>query len=184
MQIVDPVTIRFVTATPAPQLPNDISTIYIVSKKTATGASTADFNFGQGDERHRAVQVRVVQARRPRRDGAERRVLGTEAGVAEGDLPHHPERPTRVAALLSGDVDAIENVPTADFVKIKANTAYQTSTKTSHRVIFYHVDQFRDPSPFVFDKSGKPLDRNPLKDLRVRPGDLEGDRPQRRSRTG
>ena len=27
---------------------------------------------------------------------------------------------------------------------------------------------FRDQSPFVFDKSGKPLAKNPLKDLRVR----------------
>ena len=79
-----------------------------------------------------------------------------------------PSDPTRVAALLSGDVDAIENIPTADFAKLKTNPNFQTSTKTSHRIIFFHVDQFRDQSPFVFDKSGKPLDKNPLKDLRVR----------------
>jgi peptide/nickel transport system substrate-binding protein len=47
VQIVDPLTIRFTMAAPAPQLPNDISTIYLVSKKTATGASTADFNSGK-----------------------------------------------------------------------------------------------------------------------------------------
>ncbi len=31
-----------------------------------------------------------------------------------------------------------------------------------------HLDQFRDESPFVTDKAGKPLEKNPLKDLRVR----------------
>ena len=79
-----------------------------------------------------------------------------------------PSDPTRVAALLSGDVDAIENIPTPDFAKLKTNTAYQTSTKTSHRIIYLSRRSFRDASPFVFDKSGKPLDKNPLKDLRVR----------------
>ena len=55
----------------------------------------------QGDERHRPVQVRVVQARRPRRAGAQRRLLGPEARLDQGDVPHHPERPDarRGAAL-------------------------------------------------------------------------------------
>ena len=39
-QIVDPYTIRFKTAVPHPLMPNDLSTIYIVSKKVATGASS------------------------------------------------------------------------------------------------------------------------------------------------
>jgi len=30
------------------------------------------------------------------------------------------------------------------------------------------MDSDRDKSPFVFDKNGKPLDRNPFKDPRVR----------------
>src|SRR4030095_6913945 len=46
-EIVDPYTIRFKYAAPYPLAPNDLSTIYIVSKKVATGASTEDFNSGK-----------------------------------------------------------------------------------------------------------------------------------------
>jgi len=169
VQIVDPHTIRFVTAFPHPQLQNDINTIYIVSKKTATGATTADFNSGKamngtGPFRFASFK-RGDRVELTRNDG----YWGPKPAWAKVTFRVIPSDPTRVAALLSGELDAIENVPTADFAKLRANPNFQTSTKTSHRIIFYHVDQFRDPSPFVFDKAtGKPLDKNPLKDLRVR----------------
>jgi peptide/nickel transport system substrate-binding protein len=38
----------------------------------------------------------------------------------------------------------------------------------SHRVMYLHLDSNRDRSPFVTDKAGKPLEKNPLRDLRVR----------------
>jgi peptide/nickel transport system substrate-binding protein len=169
VQIVDPHTIRFVTAFPHPQLQNDINTIYIVSKKTATGASTADFNSGKamnGTGPFRFVSFkRGDRVELARNDG----YWGPKPAWTKVTFRVIPSDPTRVAALLSGELDAIENIPTADFAKINANPNFQTSTKTSHRIIFYHVDQFRDPSPFVFDKAtGKSLERNPLKDLRVR----------------
>jgi peptide/nickel transport system substrate-binding protein len=34
--------------------------------------------------------------------------------------------------------------------------------------MYLHLDTARDKTPFVTDKAGKPLDRNPLKDVRVR----------------
>src|SRR5437660_1235400 len=46
-EIVDPYTIRFKYGAPYPLAPNDLSTIYIVSKKVATGATTEDFNNGK-----------------------------------------------------------------------------------------------------------------------------------------
>jgi len=168
VQIVDPLVIRFVTATPAPQLPNDLSTIYIVSKKTATGATTADFNSGKA--MNGTGPFKFVSFKRGDRVelGRNDAYWGPKPAWQKVTFRIIPSDPTRVAALLSGDVDAIENIPTPDFAKIRVNPAFQTSTKTSHRIIFFHVDQFRDASPFVFDKSGRPLDRNPLKDLRVR----------------
>jgi peptide/nickel transport system substrate-binding protein len=169
IQIVDPRTIRFVTAFPHPQLQNDINTIYIVSKKSATGASTADFNSGKA--MNGTGPLKFVSFKRGDRVELARNdaYWGPKSPWAKVTFRVIPSDPTRVAALLSGDLDAIENIPTADFAKLKANANFQTSTKTSHRIIFYHVDQFRDPSPFVFDKaSGKPLEKNPLKDLRVR----------------
>ncbi len=169
VQIVDPHTIRFVTAAPHPQLQNDINTIYIVSQRTATGAATEDFNSGKA--MNGTGPFKFVSFKRGDRVELARNdaYWGPKPAWAKVTFRVIPSDPTRVAALLSGELDAIENIPTADFAKLRANPSFQTSTKTSHRIIFYHVDQFRDPSPFVFDKaSGKPLAKNPLKDLRVR----------------
>jgi peptide/nickel transport system substrate-binding protein len=169
VQIVDPLTIRFITVAPAPQLPNDISTIYIVSKKTATGATTPDFNSGKamnGTGPFKFASFKRGDRVEMTRNDA---YWGEKPAWTKVTFRIIPSDPTRVAALLSGDVDAIENIPTADFTKIKGNANFQTATKPSHRIIFFHVDQFRDRSPFVFDKkTGKPLETNPLKDLRVR----------------
>jgi peptide/nickel transport system substrate-binding protein len=168
VQIVDSHTIRFKTAAPHPQLPNDLCTIYLVSKKAATGASTADFEAGKG--MIGTGPFRFVSFKRGDRVEMARNdnYWGPKPAWAKVTFRVVPSDPSRVAALLAGDLDAIENIPTADFTKIKANTNLQVATKTSHRIIFYHVDQFRDPSPFVFDKAGKQLAKNPLKDVRVR----------------
>src|SRR5258705_2549390 len=58
-EIVDPYTIRFKYAAPYPLAPNDLSTIYIVSKKVAANASTEDFNSGKaaiGSGRYKLVK--------------------------------------------------------------------------------------------------------------------------------
>jgi peptide/nickel transport system substrate-binding protein len=73
-----------------------------------------------------------------------------------------------VAALLAGDVRAIENVPTADIARVAKSNDLTLYRAVSHRVMYLHLDSNRDRSPFVTDKAGKPLDKNPLKDVRVR----------------
>ncbi|MEO7404333.1 MAG: ABC transporter substrate-binding protein, partial [Burkholderiales bacterium] len=47
VEVVDPLTVRLHTATPYPVLANDMSTIYIASRKHGTGASTADYDSGK-----------------------------------------------------------------------------------------------------------------------------------------
>jgi len=168
-EIVDPYTLRFKTGTVYPVLPNDLSTIYIVSKKAATGVATEDMNAGKGLVG--SGPFKFVSYKKGDRVEMERfdGYWGAKPAWQQVTFRILPNDPTRVAALLAGDVDAIENIPTADFTKIRADPKFQTSSKTSHRVIFYHVDQARDVTPFVFDKkTGKPLEKNPLKDLRVR----------------
>jgi len=72
--------------------------------------------------------------------------------------------PARVAALLAGDVDMIDVVPTADIPRLKENPNVVLSQGVSNRVIYLHMDQFRDESPFITGTGGK----NPLMDQRVR----------------
>ena len=75
--------------------------------------------------------------------------------------------PSRVAALLAGDVDVIEGVPTADITRLKKDPKLQLSSGTSNRVIYLHIDHNRDDSPYVKAADGGAI-KNPLKDARVR----------------
>ncbi len=167
-EIVDAHTIRFKTAAPYPLLPNDLSTVYIVSKKAAENATTEDFNAGRvniGTGPFKFVDFKRGDRVELVRNDA---YWGNKPAWEKVTLRILPNDPTRLAALLAGDVDAIENIPTPDFVKVKSNASLQTSIKTSFRIIFFHLDQQRDVTPFVTDQDGKPLAKNPFKDLKVR----------------
>ena len=70
---------------------------------------------------------------------------------------------TRVAALLSGEVDVMEPVPVQDVERIKANSNLQVLQGPELRVIFLGMDQKRDELLFSNVKG-----KNPFKDVRVR----------------
>ncbi len=167
-EIVDPYTIRFKYAAPYPLAPNDLSTIYIVSKKAATGASTEDFNTGKatiGSGRYKFVKYssgdRIELVRNDD-------YWGEKSPWEKVTFKIIKNESARVAALLSGDVEAIEQPPTADLVRIKADPKFTVTSKISHRVIYFNFDHLPRSSPFITDKAGKPLDKNPLLDVRVR----------------
>jgi peptide/nickel transport system substrate-binding protein len=167
-QIVDPYTIRFKYAAPYPLSPNDLSTIYIVSKKAATGASTEDFNSGKaavGSGRYKFVRyANGDRVELVRNDG----YWGDKSPWQKVTFKIIKNEAARVAALLSGDVDAIEQPPTADLARIKADPKFTVTSKISHRVIYFNFDHLQRVSPFITGKDGKPLDKNPLTDVRVR----------------
>ena len=70
---------------------------------------------------------------------------------------------TRVAALLSGDVDVIEPVPIQDIDRVKASSVATVLTGPELRTIFLGMDQFRDELLYSNVKG-----KNPFKDIRVR----------------
>ncbi|MGL1931930.1 MAG: ABC transporter substrate-binding protein [Desulfotalea sp.] len=75
---------------------------------------------------------------------------------------------SRMAALLAGDVDIIDKVPTADIEGLKKNDTVKISQGISNRVIYLHIDTDRDNSPHVTYINGNEMTKNPLKDERVR----------------
>ncbi len=75
---------------------------------------------------------------------------------------------SRLAALLAGDLDIIESVPADGSQRVAADPKLHLIKGTSSRVVYIAMDQRRNVTPFITGKDGKPLDRNPLKDLRVR----------------
>ena len=167
-EIVDPYTIRFKYAAPYPLAPNDLSTIYIVSKKVAANATTEDFNSGKaaiGSGRYKLV--RYVNGERidlVRNDS----YWGEKPAYDKVQFKIIKNEPARMAALLSGDVDAIEQPPTADIARLKTDPKFTLTSKISHRVIYFNFDHLSRVSPFITAKDGKPLDKNPLLDVRVR----------------
>ncbi|RDJ22349.1 ABC transporter substrate-binding protein [Bosea caraganae] len=70
---------------------------------------------------------------------------------------------TRVAALLSGEVDVIEPVPVQDIQRVNASGNAQVLTGPELRTIYLGMDQIRDE---LLESNVK--GKNPFKDIRVR----------------
>lgn len=164
---IDRLTVQLTTAAPAPLLPNDLTRIFIVSKKAAEKASTDDFN-----------QVKVDAGTGPFRivkfsPGASVQFArfddywGAKPAWAALTLRMLPADAARMSALLSGDVQLVENVQANLVSQFRQNKDLAVFDKVSSRVMFLYTDH-RDSSPFVTDKEGRPLAKNPLKDARVR----------------
>ena len=166
--VVDPWTLRLKSATPYPQMPNDMSTVLVVSAKVAAKATTDDFNTGKamiGTGPFKFVRWqkgdRIELARNDAYWGAKPAWDRVTFRVITSD-------PTRVASLLAGEVRAIENVPTNDLAKLSGNKDLTIYRTVSVRLMYLHLDTARDKTPFATDRAGKPLEKNPLRDLRVR----------------
>ncbi len=166
-EVLDPYTIRFKTATAYPLLPLDLSSVFIVSKK-AEQAPTGDFNSGRaaiGTGPFRFVEfVPGDHIALERNDD----YWGPKPAWKHVTLKIIPNNSARVAALLAGDVQIIEQVPSIDYAKLKSNPDVSISQIVGNRLIYLALDSFRDQSPFVTDKEGAVLPNNPLKDVRVR----------------
>jgi len=164
---VDDYTVHVKTAAPYPLMPNDVSQVFIVSRKHGQGAKTPDYNSGKaaiGTGPYKFVEYtpgnRIVVQRNDQHWGprpAWQRVVFR--GIKSN--------PSRVAALLAGDVDLIEQVPAVDMARLKKDPKLTIAQTASNRIIYLHLDHWRDDSPFVKAKDGAPI-KSPLRDRRVR----------------
>ncbi len=167
IDVIDPYTIRFKTALPYPLMPSDMTQVAIINKKFAT-ASTDDFNTGKaaiGTGPYKLTKFTKGDRIELSRNDA---WWGGKTPWDNVTLRILTQDASRVAALLSGDVQVIENVPTADVAKLKTDKKLGVFRGVSDRLMYVHMDSDRDITPTVTDKDGKPLDKNPLKDPRVR----------------
>lgn len=167
-KIVDPATIRVTTEGLAPELPFAMVGVSIMSKKASTGVKSDELDAGKGLVG--TAPYKFVRFRRDDRLELARHegYWGNKPAWSTVTLRFITNPGTRLAALLAGDVQAIERVPSQDLAKVRANPAFTTYARTSTRVSYLTPDVFRKVSPFVTAKDGKALDRNPLMDARVR----------------
>lgn len=164
---VDDHTIRIKTAAPAPLVPTDLSTFGVISAK-CKDTTTEEFNAGKcaagGTGAYKQAEFvsgdRIVMT-------PNENYWGGKEPWSKVTFKIITSAPTRVAALLAGDVDVIENVPTSDVARLKGDAKLAVVSTVSNRVIYFHFDTFRDVSPFIKAKDGSEI-KNPLKDLRVR----------------
>ncbi|MBL8701691.1 MAG: ABC transporter substrate-binding protein [Alphaproteobacteria bacterium] len=166
VDIVDPHRIRIRTSGPTPLLANNLSRIAILPKGLEA-ATTDDFN-----------QLRAAAGTGPYRLAEYRpgeRIVLTRNEAYWGEAPRFarvefrilPNDAARVAALLAGDVDAIENVPSVNLGRLRQEPRVRLARATSNRVMYIHLDTARAESPFVRDRAGNPTP-NHLRELKVR----------------
>ena len=180
MTAPDPLTLLVNTAGPYPLLPNEVANIAILSAK-ANGAGTVTFHpagcqgvgtypkteaFNSGAAAIGTGPYRLVRFTKGDRIILERNEYYWGEKPAWQRVVFRPitSAGPRVAALLSGDVDLIENVPIQDLARIKANGNFTVVQGLSARVIYLHFDYIDDAPPGVTGAGGK----NPFRDRRVR----------------
>lgn len=164
---VDDYTVHIKTPKPYPLMVPDVTAVEIVSKKNGEGATTVDYNSGKatiGTGPYKFVEYvpgdRIVMKANPD-------YWGGKPKWDNVTLKPIKSAPSRVAALLAGDVDVIEGVPTSDVARLKKDKRLQLSSGISNRIIYLHLDHARDDSPYVKAADGGPI-KNPLKKLKVR----------------
>ncbi|WP_116654451.1 ABC transporter substrate-binding protein [Pelagibacterium sediminicola] len=161
--VVDPHTIRIVTDGPTPLLLNNLSRIAIIPASQGE-TSTEEMNRGNGVIG--TGPFRFVSWT-PDAEIVLERNDTYWAGAPEWEkvtFRIFSNNSARVAAILSGDVDLIENIPTADTRRLEDSTSINVIKATGNRLMYLHMDQDREESPFASGPGGE----NPLLKPEVR----------------
>ena len=177
MTAPDPNTLLVETHAPDPLLTNALSRIRIISARFAD-APSSDFNTGRAaigtgpfvfKEYAPGSHVRLVR---------NEAWWGPKLVWTEVTLRLVTDPGARLAGLLAGDLDLIESVPSQGSDRVQGDARFHLIRGISSRLVYMAMDQARPSTPFITDKDGKPLERNPLRDLRVRQAlDLAISRP-------
>lgn len=171
---IDAHTVEFTTPSPSPVLMQEMTFLYIMDKQwseandTTHAASVADKNDagyanlnanGTGPFKvvERQPDVRTIFEVNPDYWG------DLPAGVNRIEFTPIKEAATRVAALLSGQVDMVYPVPVQDWKRLEGADGVKPLTGPEARTIFLGMDQSRDELLYSSVKGS-----NPFKDKRVR----------------
>jgi len=169
VEVVDAHTIRLHTDRPTPLLPNDFANVQIIARHAAEGAQTERFNSGKaaiGTGPYRLVSFRSGQGAEFVRNDA---YWAGREPWARVDYRFLPNDGSRVAAVLAGDVDVIDQVPANDVARLRREARLRISETPGVRLIYLQADFSRQGAvPTVTDSQGRPLEKNPFLDRRVR----------------
>lgn len=176
--------VDFVLTAPFPILPERLYSWMIMSKKWCeTNGATKPVDRRKGIENTASFKANGTGPFRARERQPNIRSTftrnGNYWGKIEGNVDEVIYTPigndsTRVAALLSGEIDIMEPVPVQDVGRVNSNPSLKVLQGTEMRIIFLGMDQKRDELLYSNVKG-----KNPFKDIRVRKAfyqaiDIEG----------
>ncbi|MBO1077163.1 ABC transporter substrate-binding protein [Roseomonas marmotae] len=159
---VDDLTLRVRTNGPLPILPTNLTQIFIVPRSVAEKGN-AEFNSGAAAIGTGPFRVASWSTNAPlvmRRNDA---WWGGTVPWETASLVPIPVDSARVAALLAGDVDFINNVPLQDAPRIGGDQRFALFDGPSVYAANLYLDVER-PNPPGVEAEG----RNPMRDIRVR----------------
>ncbi len=170
---VGELAVEIETNGPFPILPDVISLTMIMSKKWCEeNQATKPVDRRKGIENTASFKANGTGPFRVRERQPNVRTVFTRNGTYWGKIDGNAQEivftpianpATRVAALVSGEVDVMEPVPVQDIARINAAPNARVITGPELRTIFLGMDQKRDELQYSNIKG-----KNPFKDKRVR----------------
>ena len=170
---VDDLTVEVKMKGPSPLYPNNLTNTFIMDKDWSEKNDVVEVqDYAAGEDNYavrntngtgpytlesREVDVRSVLKVNPNH-WAE-----TKPEVTEIIYLPITDNATRIAALLSGEVDLVQDVPVQDIERLKSTSGVKVETGAENRIIYFGY-RFGD-APL---KSSNITDRNPINDPKVR----------------
>jgi peptide/nickel transport system substrate-binding protein len=169
---IDDLTVEVKMNGPSPLYPNNTTNTFIMDKGWSEAHDVVEVqDFAAGEDNYAVRNANgtgpyVLQSREP----DVRSVMTAFEGhwdekPAVTELVYLPikEAATRIAALLSGEVDIVQDVPVQDIERLSATSDVKVATGPENRIIYFGY-KFGD-APL---KSSNITDRNPINDPKVR----------------
>ncbi|WP_029030093.1 ABC transporter substrate-binding protein [Salinarimonas rosea] len=172
---IDDYTVRIVSSGPNPLLPNNLTNTFIMDEEWSVENDVVepqDFDAGQETYAVRnangtgpyVLAAREAEVRTVMRRNEDYWAID-ELPVGPAEIVYTPisEAATRVAALLSGEVDFVQDVPVQDIERLSNEPGIRVNLGVENRTIFFGMDVGSDDLD-TDDVEGA----NPFADLRVR----------------
>ena len=168
VEAVDNHTIIIKTKKPYPLLLRRLSGVAIVSKNNVDGASTGDFISGKIAIGTGPYKFKKYTPGDNYQITINENYWGNKPDFEDVTFKIMPDGASRVAALLSGDVDIVEGLSPTSVAAVESRDGFKIAGRASARTLWLYIDTQNDQSPFVTDNNGNSMSENPLKNYKVR----------------
>ena len=154
VKAIDDYTVQIKTSKPNPILLNQLSNIFIMSKQWSTDNFViAPQNWDAGQETYAATNAMGTGPFKITLREPNTKTVFKKNGKWWGNVEHNiteiqllpiKNAATRVAALLSGEIDIVTDAPVQDLKRIGSSSGHKVESTAQMRTIFLGMDQAAD----------------------------------------